>query len=370
MEPLIGLFSEASLNGPRDIHAYYRDLGRQIVLGDELGFDFFSTTQSYGRDLPDTTFSISPDPLALFAAQIPLTRRIKVLTGITVAPFHHPAMALSDFAVVDALSGGRTILGLGRGHPWLYDRLGFDQETSKARMHEFLSVVRTILDDPAGRHSHRGRFWTLDDFELMPRFAQARPEVYVAVSISPSSALEAAEHGFGMLIPSYLGIPLQAVEGLVAAYRERHQALWGNPGRFLLGFQAYCLADAARAKAIGCQALSGQLHVFGATTLLHADKVGSNYPAYRDMGNFFKHLADPAVARKTVEDDWPTYLAIWGDRDEALAKFAEIIARVRPSGIILNLDAGGIAQADVEAGMRYIGAEMLPALRELLQDHP
>ena len=366
MEPLIGLFSESSLNGPRDVHGYYRDLGRQIVLGDELGFDFFSTTQSYGRDLPDTTFSISPDPLALFAAQIPLTRRIKVLTGIHIAPFHHPAMALSEFAVVDALSGGRTLLGFGRGHPWLYDRLGYDQETSKARTHEFLGAVRRILDDPGGRHSFKGRFWSLEDFELMPQFAQARPEVYVAVSISPSSALEAAEHGFGMLIPSYLGIPIQAVEGLVAAYRERHQALWGNPGRFLLGFHAYGLADGARAKEIGCRSLAGQLHVFGETTLLHAEKVGSDYPAYRDMGNMFKHLADPGVCRRTVEDDWPTYLAIWGDKAEALPKFDEIIRRVQPTGIILNVDAGGIGQAEVEAGMRYIGTEMLPALREML----
>jgi alkanesulfonate monooxygenase SsuD/methylene tetrahydromethanopterin reductase-like flavin-dependent oxidoreductase (luciferase family) len=368
MDPLIGLFSEASLNGPRDVAAYYRDLGRQIVLGDALGFDFFSTTQSYGRDLPGTTFSVSPNPLALFAAHVPLTRRIKILTGITIAPFHHPAVALSDFATVDTLSGGRTILGFGRGHPWLYGRLGYDQGTSKARTHEFLGMVRRILDDPAGRHTIRGQFWSLDDFELMPQFVQARPEVYVAVSISPSSALEAAEHGFGMLIPSYLGIPIEAVEGLAAAYRERHQALWGNPGRFLLGFQAYCLADSARAKEIGCRALSGQLEVFGATTLLHADKVGSNYPAYRDMGNFFKHLADPAVCRKAVDQDWPTYLAVWGDKAEAVPKFTEIIRRVRPGGIILNVDAGGIGQDEVEAAMRYIGTEILPALRPVLHD--
>lgn len=368
MEHLVGLFSESSLNGPRDVHAYYRDLGRQIVLGDELGFDFFSTTQSYGRDLPETTFSISPDPLALFAAQIPLTRRIKVLTGITVAPFHHPAMALSDFAVVDTLSGGRTILGFGRGHPWLYDRLGHDQESSKARTHEFLSVVRRILDDPAGRHSFAGRFWSLDDFELIPAFVQERPEVYVAVSVSPSSALEAAEHGFGMLIPSYLGIPIQAVEDLVRTYRERHQALWGNPGKFLLGFHAYCLEDAARAREIGCRSLAGQLHVFAETTLLHAARVGSNYPAYRDMGAMFKRLSDPATCRAAVEGEWPTYLAVWGDREAALPRFAEIIRRVRPTGVILNVDAGGIAQEEVEAGMRYIGAEILPGLRAVLAE--
>jgi len=112
---MIGLFSEASLNGFRPPIDYYRELGRQITLGDELGYDFFATTQSYGLDYADSTFSIVPDPLALFSAQIANTKTIKILTAITIAPFHHPAIALSDFALVDNLSNGRVMLGFGRG---------------------------------------------------------------------------------------------------------------------------------------------------------------------------------------------------------------------------------------------------------------
>lgn len=366
MNRLIGLFSESSLNGPRDVHQYYSDLGEQIVAGDRLGFDFFSTTQSYGMDLPRTTFSISPDPLALFAAQIPLTERIKVLTGITVAPFHHPAMCVSDFAVVDALSGGRTIIGFGRGHPWLYDRLGFDQEQSKARAREFSMMLRQVLDAQDQRHSYKGEFWSMEDFELLPQFREV-PEVYFAVSISPSSAVEAAEHGFGMLIPSYLGVNIEHVEQLIAAYQERHRALWGNPGKFLLGFHAHALADDELARQRGAASLAGQLHVFAETTLMHADRVGSNYPAYRDMGNMFKGMSDPARCRSMVEDDWPTYLAVWGDRERVLPRFREVIERLRPTGIILNIDAGGIAHEQVLESMDYTGKHILPELRATLE---
>ena len=59
---MIGLFTEGSLTAGRTPHAYYRELGEQIVIGDRLGFDFFSTTQSYGLDHPESTFSVVPNP--------------------------------------------------------------------------------------------------------------------------------------------------------------------------------------------------------------------------------------------------------------------------------------------------------------------
>src|SRR5271155_1613612 len=97
----VGLFTEASINGIRDIHEYYRVLAEEIVLADQLGFDFFSTTQSYGLDWPESTFSITPDPIALFASCAPRTTRIKFMTGIVIAAFHHPAITLSNIASLD-----------------------------------------------------------------------------------------------------------------------------------------------------------------------------------------------------------------------------------------------------------------------------
>src|SRR5216684_5978421 len=105
----IGVFSEGALAAGHKLTDHYRELGAQIVLADELGYDFFSTTQSYGFDHPDSSFSAVANPLALFTAHAPLTRHVSILTGIVIAPFHHPAIALSDFATVDVLSHGRVM---------------------------------------------------------------------------------------------------------------------------------------------------------------------------------------------------------------------------------------------------------------------
>jgi alkanesulfonate monooxygenase SsuD/methylene tetrahydromethanopterin reductase-like flavin-dependent oxidoreductase (luciferase family) len=364
---MIGFFSEASLNGFRRPIEYYRDLCRQIVLGDTLGYDFFATTQSYGLDFQDSTFSIVPDPLALFASQIPLTQRIKLLTAIAIAPFHHPAIALSDFALLDNLSDGRVMLGFGRGHPWLYGRLGLNQDESKARTREFFTMTRAVLDNPMGRHSHQGQFWSMEDFELLPKFVQKEPEVYMAVSVSPSSAVEAAEHRFGMLIPSYLGIPIDAVENLIATYRSHYQNRWGTSGKYLIGVNIACLPDEEEAIFWGAKALAGQLKVFSANTLDFAEKVGNDYPAYREMGQFFATFSDVDLCRDTMINEWPRYLVAWGNEKTVKKKLDELVERLQPHGLVFNIDAGGIDFSFVEQSMRYVAQTIMPSLRQKIE---
>ena len=109
----VGLFTEFSYPGKSEQQTYVEVL-EQIALADELGFDFFSTTESYGKDL----FSCSPFPLGLYVAAAQRARRIRFLTGIISAPLHHPAILASEIAAADLLTEGRIMVGIGRGHPW------------------------------------------------------------------------------------------------------------------------------------------------------------------------------------------------------------------------------------------------------------
>lgn len=56
-----------------------------------------------------------PSPLTLLAAAAARTREIKLGTTSYLLPIRHPVQAAEEVAVVDQLSGGRLILGLGRG---------------------------------------------------------------------------------------------------------------------------------------------------------------------------------------------------------------------------------------------------------------
>jgi alkanesulfonate monooxygenase SsuD/methylene tetrahydromethanopterin reductase-like flavin-dependent oxidoreductase (luciferase family) len=85
-----------------------------------------------------------PGSLPLLAAAAAVTERIELATGILLAPLHDPIRLAEDAAVVDLISGGRLILGLGMG--WREEEFaGFGLEVGGrvARLQEAIEVLRS-----------------------------------------------------------------------------------------------------------------------------------------------------------------------------------------------------------------------------------
>ena len=189
----IGLFTEFSYPGKSE-HQLYAEVLEQIAVADELGYDFFSITESYGKDL----FSCSPFPLGLYVAAAQRARRIRFLTGIISMPIHHPAMLASQVAAADLLTDGRIMLGLGRGHPWVIGRMNVDAATSSARFEE---GIRMLVEIFKGDYIEKldGEFWQIRDFKLSPPpIQQPHPPIYTAAATTPDSASFAGKVGQGL----------------------------------------------------------------------------------------------------------------------------------------------------------------------------
>src|SRR5438128_5067119 len=77
-----------------------------VTLAESVGFDSVWTAEAYGSD--------AIVPLAYLAAK---TTKIRLGTGIIQMPARTPAMAAMTAMTLDALSGGRVILGLGPSGP-------------------------------------------------------------------------------------------------------------------------------------------------------------------------------------------------------------------------------------------------------------
>lgn len=89
----IGLFTEFSYPEKSERQTYHEVLG-QITLADELGYDFYSVTESFGKD----EISCSPFPLGLYVSAAQRARRIRFLTGIIGVPIHHPVILASQIS--------------------------------------------------------------------------------------------------------------------------------------------------------------------------------------------------------------------------------------------------------------------------------
>ena len=211
----IGLFTEFSYPGKSEQQTY-REVLEQIAVADELGYDFFSITESYGKDL----FSCSPFPLGLYVAAAQRATRIRFLTGIISMPLHHPAILASEIAAADLLANGRIMVGIGRGHPWVLNRMNINPAESTARFEE---GIRMLVEIFKGEYIEEldGKYWQIRDFKLSPPPVQEpHPPIYTAAATTPDSASFAGKVGQGLVQPGYLGIPFELVRGLTETYRK------------------------------------------------------------------------------------------------------------------------------------------------------
>lgn len=111
---------------------------------ERLGFDSVWTAEAYGSD--------AVTPLAYLAAK---TTRIKLGTGIMQIPGRTPAMCAMTMSTLDALSGGRALVGLGLSGPQVVEGWhGVPYGKPAARTREYVSILRKIWarDEPVEFH--------------------------------------------------------------------------------------------------------------------------------------------------------------------------------------------------------------------------
>ena len=106
-----------------------------ITLAESLGFDSVWTSEAYGSD--------AIVPLAWIGAK---TKTIRLGTGIMQMPARTPAMAAMTAMTLDALSGGRAILGLGPSGPQVVEGWhGVPFGKPLARTREYVAIIRKVL---------------------------------------------------------------------------------------------------------------------------------------------------------------------------------------------------------------------------------
>jgi limonene 1,2-monooxygenase len=174
--------------------ALQRDL-ELIEQLDRLGFEeaWIGEHHSAGREL-------IADPAVFIAAAAQRTTRIKLGTGVISLPYHHPLIVADQMLMLDHLTRGRAMMGVGPG-ALTSDAymMGIDPYTQRTRMAEGLDAVMALLRAEAPV-SMQTDWFTLRDARLqMASFSDPHLPVAVAATFTPTGPNNAGRHGTGLL---------------------------------------------------------------------------------------------------------------------------------------------------------------------------
>jgi len=144
-------------------------------------------------------FEIIPSPEVFIAAAAERTKHIRLGTGVSSLPYHHPLLLADRIQQLDHQTRGRVMFGVGPGAlPSDAVMLGIDPLRQREMMDEALSVILPLLRGEAV--THKGDWFTLQDARLQLRpFTRPHVEMAVAAMISPSGPRPAGKYGLGLL---------------------------------------------------------------------------------------------------------------------------------------------------------------------------
>ncbi|WP_052864905.1 LLM class F420-dependent oxidoreductase [Streptomyces niger] len=190
------LYTEAweAAAGPADLVEIAR-------AADRHGFAYVACCEHVAipRRLAGAMSTVWYDPVATLAHLAAVTQHVRLLSHVAVVGLRHPLLTAKSYATLDALSGGRLILGVGAGHVREeFEALGVDFEGRGAVLDETVDALKTALG-PEEFPTFAGERFSFEGLGQAPRPVQTpRPPLWVGGS-SPAAVRRAAERGDGWL---------------------------------------------------------------------------------------------------------------------------------------------------------------------------
>jgi alkanesulfonate monooxygenase SsuD/methylene tetrahydromethanopterin reductase-like flavin-dependent oxidoreductase (luciferase family) len=160
----------------RTVPQLYQQVMRQCELAETLGYDTFFCAEHHFHE-----YGVVPDPAVMLSALVQRTRRIRLGTAISILTFHDPRRIAETYAMLDMMSGGRLVFGVGSGYlAHEFAGYGQDPKEKRERFNENLDIVRRLM---AGETlAYRGKFSSTEKAVLNVRPHEGRvPPIYVAI---------------------------------------------------------------------------------------------------------------------------------------------------------------------------------------------
>jgi len=339
--------------GRPDVDIYREEL-RLADLAEPLGFESI-----WGVEHHFTDYTMCPDVLQFLAYMAGRTERIRLGSMVVVLPWHDPMRVAEEVAMLDALSGGRMILGLGRGAGKVeFDGFRLPMEESRPRFVEAAEMLLRGLEQ--GYCEYAGAFVRQPRAAIRPApFRSFRGRTYAA-AVSPESARIMAELGVGILIIPQKPWPEVAreLDAYRTVYREVNRA--EAPPPIATGW-TFCDRSPDRARELAARYIGGYFQ----SVLDHYNFAGDHLGKTRGYEYYGKIADKIATYGEASVTDFFMSLQVWGTPEQCYERILDTRRRVGNDTFVGVFSYGGMPAADAERSQRLFAAEVLPALQAL-----
>lgn len=328
----------------------------ELKLGDQaekLGFDSL-----WGVEHHFTDYTMSPDVtqyLSYFAGR---TSTIQLGSAVVVLPWHDPLRVAEEAALLDHLSDGRFIFGIGRGLGRVeFEGFRLNQGDSREMFTEQAQMILEGLE--RGHCEFDGKFVKQPRRDLRPRpFKSFRGRTYAA-AVSPESSQIMAKLGIGLLIIPQK--PWDDVMRELEAYRKTYREVNAEdaPPPLIAGW-VMLDEDEKRAEELAYRYIGNYFQ----TVIDHYELAGDHlitmkgYESYADW--------QKAIGGGAAKEFMDAFVSLhpWGTPDQVVEKVTNIVDMTGADGFAGVFSYGGLPYERVEQNFHTYAEKVLPRLKQ------
>ena len=336
--------------GISDYQLYQEDMAIAKEAAD-LGFD-----SVWGIEHHFTDYIMNPNVTQFLSFMAGYNPNIKVGSMVVVLPWYPAIRVAENMAMLDAMSDGRAVFGMGRGLARVeYQGLQIDQNESTDRFIETAQAVLSGLEQ--GYVEFDGKLIKQPHARIRPEpFKSFKGRCYAA-AVSPSSAPILAELGIGMLIipQKPFADHLADVKAHSDLYRKVHGA---EPPKPIITSYVYCDKDAGRAEQMARKYIAG----YWREVVKHYELLGEHF---KNIKNYEHYQQQAASYDEDGVVDLFLSMQVYGTPEQCYEKVVAMHKMFDICGNVSAFKFAAMPYADARSSLRLYAKEVMPMLKKL-----
>jgi alkanesulfonate monooxygenase SsuD/methylene tetrahydromethanopterin reductase-like flavin-dependent oxidoreductase (luciferase family) len=327
-------------------------------LAEPLGFDSLWAPEHHFTD-----YAMCPNPLQFLTYFAGRTKRIRLGTMVNVLPWHNLVRLAEDVAVLDHVSNGRYILGVGRGVAKVeFDRFRIDMNITRQNLIEGVQALMMGLEK--GYIDYHGEVIDQPHALIRPRPARSfKHRIYVS-ALSPATYPLAGKLGLGLLfIPG--SKPWNQVAGDLREYRNAFRETHGveAPKPIFAGW-VFVDEDEKRAREMGRKYIGDYILSAGR----HYEMAGDHMKGVKG----YEHYAAMAEMRGLVTEEQgiDAFVGqhVWGTPEQCFDKIRETREQLDAAGFIAVTKYSTMPVDEAIRNVKLFAAGVMPRVKALRPD--